>query len=194
MKYKDYLILFFQFFVVIFQFVKAYKKKGQKKQYFYPSQQIINIQPEIGVVAQIGTSNNQSRNQSRQAITLAKAGDFKLPNNHPIIRDLKRPKYVEKLHFYEDDPGRQRESEAISIDRLDDTYYRPFSNKNLIFQAKSVFNCEEIESPYVCQSSKLCNWDNIIHGCVYVNNRMEVLSEIRFKQHKKKNHHKNFKV
>ncbi len=105
------------------------------------------------------------------------------------------------MHYYEDTPGRQGESEAISIDRLDDTYYRPFSNRPLIFEAKAAYNCEDLQSPFVCQASKLCGWDGSIHGCYYIS--ANALNEIRFKEnlknlnkmkkikHKRKHLHKN---
>jgi hypothetical protein len=95
---------------------------------------------------------------------------------------LKFPKYVEKLHYYEDEPL-VGETEAISIDRMDENYYRPFENKHLIFQAKNVYNCESIMSPFVCQESSLCGWDNLLNSCFFTN---EISHDIRFKEQNKK--------
>lgn len=93
---------------------------------------------------------------------------------------MRKPRYVEKLHYYENAPSNESETEAISMNRMsEDTFYQPFANKNLIMEAKSVFNCESILSPYVCQESSLCGWDNMIRSCFYSNH---VAHEVRFKQ------------
>ncbi len=84
---------------------------------------------------------------------------------------------MEKLNYYEDQPNKDKEIEAVSINHTDEDYYRPFANKHLIFEAKSVFNCESILSPFVCLESSLCSWDNLINSCCYTH---KVVREIRF--------------
>ena len=88
---------------------------------------------------------------------------------------MKEPKYVEQLHYYEDSPE-QGDTEAISINKEDGPYYNPFQAK-LLIRASGVFNCELIDSPFVCMSSNLCNWDNLIRLCTYA-------QRPRFKQKK----------
>jgi len=130
----------------------------------------------------IGVSYNKNNNNYADtgAVAYGTAGDFsRIPSNHPIITDLHRPRYVEKLHFYEDTPARNSETDAVSLEGVDDTYYRPFSDKHLFGEAKSYSNCESILSTYVCQDSPLCGWDNMIRSCVYVNRSTH---DIRFKE------------
>jgi len=58
-----------------------------------------------------------------------------------------------------------RETEAITLNRSDETYYKPFSNKPLVLQARAATSCESIQSLYVCASTPLCIWDNVVNGC-----------------------------
>ena len=81
------------------------------------------------------------------------------------MKSLKKARYVEKLKYYEDDPGINKETEAISVNLFDDTYYRPFSNKPLLLEARAISNCEEIQSIFVCSSTPLCIWDNVVNTC-----------------------------
>lgn len=73
---------------------------------------------------------------------------------------------VEKLKYYEDEPALNIETEAISVNPFDDTYYRPFSNRNLILQARATSSCEAIQSIFVCSSTPLCIWDNFVNNCL----------------------------
>ena len=93
------------------------------------------------------------------------------------------------MKYYEDQPPREAESDAVSLNRSDETYYRPFADKHLIYEAKNFYNCETIPSPYVCQESSLCSWDNSIRSCFYAK---QITHDIRFKQSnlRKKNGHK----
>ena len=96
---------------------------------------------------------------------------------------MKKPRYVDKLHYYENAPSKDSETEAISMDRMsEETFYQPFFNKHLVVQAKAFFNCETIQSPYVCQGSSLCGWDNMVRSCFY--NSQPSLHQLRFKEKK----------
>lgn len=79
---------------------------------------------------------------------------------------MKNARLVEKLKYYEDDPVLNKETEAISVNPFDDTYYRPFSNKPLLMQARASSNCEAIQSIFVCSSTPLCIWDNVVNNCL----------------------------
>ncbi len=78
---------------------------------------------------------------------------------------MKNARYVEKLKYYEDTPGKNRETEAVSMNSIDDTYYRPFSNKPLLLQARASSTCDAIQSVFICTSTPLCVWDNVLNNC-----------------------------
>ncbi len=82
---------------------------------------------------------------------------------------------VEKLKYYEDELASKNEMEPITINSTEDTYYRPFSNIPLIFEARANSSCEPIESIFVCSSTPLCIWDNNVNSCFFKSN------EFRFK-------------
>lgn len=143
-------------------------------------------------IVQIGTSSNLERDKhlaqesvfrSREAVTSGKTeGGYEIPIGHPILTDLKVPKYVEGIKYYEDTPSKHPEVEAVSIDKLDDAYYKPFQAKYnpIINRARTTSNCEDISSLYVCGETRFCMWDNLIRTCVFV-------KSYSFKQ---KNHHR----
>jgi hypothetical protein len=94
---------------------------------------------------------------------------------------------VEQIGYYEDSPKKDSEVEAISIDKLDDSYYKPFWNRMKLMKARATSNCSDIDSLYICSETRFCSWDALVKHCAFNENKKggEVLS-VRFRQKTKK--------
>ena len=78
---------------------------------------------------------------------------------------MRRAKYVEKLHYFEDAPT-LGSLEANTIDRLDENFYLPFQSGQIKHvSVTDSSNCDSFNSPYVCQGSHFCGWDAKLMSC-----------------------------
>jgi hypothetical protein len=74
---------------------------------------------------------------------------------------------VEGIKYYSDSPAEDAQVEAVSVQKNDENYYKPFKNHILMKHAQLSSECEDIDSMFVCKDMKLCEWDDNIKKCVF---------------------------